>query len=275
MSTVDSQIARMLVDSGLLDQFQYQSVQDHQDRSGGRFHLLVVELGLVPEEQVTAAVARATGLAQVALGKMAVDPRAIAKLDGAFCAQHGVFPCALRDAGQTLWLAMADPVDGTIQQEARRKCGVTIRPLVGLPSEIKAHVQRYYGDELDDADPFGTGSIDLSLSDAEVEQEADEEFKVTDMSGRTLVRHAGDVREEGAAAAKLANQLGAGPPSASRGTDSALAIEAQAPALTIEQRLERIAANQQKAATIIKALVKLCLDKGFFSGEEFSQRRKQ
>jgi hypothetical protein len=44
--------------------------------------------------------------------------------------------------------------------------------------------------------------------------------------------------------------------------------------LTIEQRMERIADNQQKAARIIKALIKLCIEKGFFGAEEFNARRK-
>lgn len=279
MSTLDSQIARMLLDSGLLDQFQYQSVQDHQDRSGGRFHLLVVDLGFVPEQRVTAAVAKVTGLPRVVLSKMAADPRAIAKLTGAFCAEHQVFPCALRDGGTSLWLAMADPIDGGLVQEAHRQAGVAIRPLVGLPSEIHEHIERYYGSELTGADPFSVSSIDLSLSDEEAEQETQDEFKVTDMSGKTLVRHAGDVREEGPAAAKLASRLaGDGLPSP-RATSqvpaaAGLNIEAMAPALTIEQRMDRIADNQQKAARIIKALVKLCIDKGFFAAEEFNTRRK-
>jgi len=221
-----------------------------------------------------AVVSKVLNLPRVALDKLQVEPKAIALLDGAFCSRHLVFPCALRDGGQTLWLAMADPVTGTITQDVRRRTGLQLRMLVATPSEIRDYIQRYYGQELQGADPFASGAgIDLSLSDEEAE--AEEEFKVTDMSGHTLVKHTGEVRQEGSAAAKLAAQLaietGGTAPIAAQPD---LAVQAQGPALTIEQRLERIAQNQEKAARIIKALVKICIEKGFFSAEEFGQGRR-
>jgi len=85
MASADSKVAKMLLDAGLLDRFQYGSVRDHQERVGGRFHLVVIGLGFVPEDRVVAIVAKATGFSQVSLAKMQPDPKAIAKLDGAFC----------------------------------------------------------------------------------------------------------------------------------------------------------------------------------------------
>jgi len=168
---------------------------------------------------------------------------------------------------------MADPTDGDVVREARRQSGVNIRPLIGRPSEVREHIQRFYGAELQDADPFGDDGVDLSLSDEEAEDE--EVFKITDMSGGTLVKHSGKIRQEGSASAQLAAQLAAehpGAPIVAAGPAPGLA--AQPPPLTIEQRMERIDRNQQKAARIIKALVELFIEKGFFSAEEFTQHRK-
>jgi hypothetical protein len=277
MATADSKIATLLMDKRLLDQFQYRAIQDHQDRSGGRFHLLAMALGFVPEDRICAAVAKVTGLQMVSLEKLKPDPLAIAKLDGPFCAKHTLIPCALRDEGRCLWLAMADPIDGKAIADARRATGLTVRPLVGRPTEIKAHIERFYGSELPDGDPFSQ-SIDLSFSDDEAEQE--DVFKVTDISGKTLVKHAGDARQEGSAAAKLAEErpeapIFGGPQVAGASTPLAdLALGVEAPAVSVDERLSRIAANQEKATRIIKALVELCIEKGFFSAEEFSTNRK-
>jgi hypothetical protein len=281
MATADTKIAKLLMEKRLLDQFQYRAIQDHQDRSGGRFHMLAMDLGFVSEDRICAAVAKVTGLQMVSLEKLKPDPQAIAKLDGPFCAKHNLIPCALRDGGSSLWLAMADPIDGEVIASARRTTGLEVRPLVGRLSEIKAHVERFYGSELADADPFSQ-SIDLSLSDEEAEQE--DVFKVTDMSGKTLVKHAGESRQEGTAAAQLAVRLAeerpqapiiGGPQVAGASTPLAdLALGAEAPAVSLDERLSRIAANQEKATKIIKALVELCIEKGFFSAEEFSTHRK-
>lgn len=273
MATADSKIAKVLLDNKLLDQFQYQSVQDHQDTAGTRFHLAAMELGFVPEDRMVVVLSKVLSIPRVALEKLQVDPKAIALLDGDFCSQHLVFPCALRDGGQTLWLAMADPITGSIAQDVRKQTGLQLRMLVAGPSEIRTYIQRYYGQELPGADPFAAQGIDLSLSDEEAE--AEEEFKVTDMSGHTLVKHTGDVRREGSAAAKLAAQLGPEAPVADPiAGQPDLDVKAQDAAMTVDQRLARIGRNQEKAARIIKALVKLCIDKGFFSAEEFGQRSK-
>jgi len=271
MPGADSKIAKQLLETKLLDQFQYRSVQDHLEKVGGRFHMAVLELGLVPEEKLIPIVSRVVGLPPVSFAKLQVDPKAIALLDGPFCAENLVFPCALRDKGQTLWLAMADPIDGRLVMEVRRRTKLNVRPLVGRPSEIRNQIQETYGRELDEANPFGGSGIDLSLSDAEAEQEQ-AEFKVTDMSGNTLVRHAGDIRQEGRGAAKLAEQLDEQPiPARAPGARARPVAE---PELTVEQRLERIAANQQKATRIIKALAGLCIEKGLFTSEEFANKRK-
>ncbi len=271
MPGADSKIAKQLLETKLLDQFQYRSVQDHLEKVGGRFHMAVLELGLVPEEKLIPIVSRVVGLPPVSFAKLQIDPKAIALLEGPFCAENLVFPCALRDKGQTLWLAMADPIDGRLVMEVRRRTKLNVRPLVGRPSEIRDQIQETYGRELDEANPFGGSGIDLSLSDAEAEQEQ-AEFKVTDMSGNTLVRHAGDIRQEGRGAAKLAEQLDEQPiPARAPGARARPVAE---PELTVEQRLERIADNQRKATRIIKALASLCIEKGLFSGEEFANKRK-
>lgn len=254
MATADSKIAKYLLDNHLLDQFQYQAVQDHQDKADTRFHLAIIDLGFVPEDRVVAVLSKVAGIPRVALDKLQVDPKAIAALDGEFCTRNRVFPCALRDGGQTLWLAMADPLTGTIAQEARRLTGLQLRVLVAGPSEIAEYIQRYYGEELGEANPFASGGIDLSLSDEEADDE--DVFKVTDMSGHTLVKHTGEVRREGAAAAKLASQMQPEAPHAAATPGVDLTVDTQGPAVTIEQRLARIASNQEKAARIIKALVK-------------------
>ena len=281
MATADSNIAKLLMDKRLLDQFQYRAIQDHQDRSGGRFHMLAMALGFVAEDHICAAVAKVTGLQMVSLNKLKPDPRAITKLDGPFCAKHTLMPCALRDGGRNLWLAMADPIDGDVIASVRRATGLDVRPLVGRLSEIKAHIEQFYGSELADADPFSQ-SIDLSLTDEEAEE--DDELKVTDMSGKTLVKHAGESRQEGSAAAKLAIRLAEDRPMApiiggpQRSTASTpledLAMGVEAPSTSLDERMALIAKNQEKATKIIKALVELCIEKGFFSAEEFSIHRK-
>jgi hypothetical protein len=253
MKPVESQLAQLLLNSKVLDPFQFRSIKDRLADKGGAFHLMALELGLAAEEVVMTSLSKVSGIPLVQIEKMKVDPRAVACLPGEFCKQHDVFPAALRDAGKTLWLAMADPLDADILKAARQQFGVgAIRPLIGLPSEIRAYIQAYYGAELEPQAglPIGEETLDLSLGSEEEEQA---EFKITDMSGKTLVKHA--------------QQLQANTPEP---------IPPRRPAAgpTLDERLRRLELNQQKAARIIQALSELLLEKGFFSGEDFHQRTK-
>jgi len=202
------------------------------------------------------ALARVSGTPLVVLEKMKVDPRAVACLPGPFCKAHRVFPCALRDGGKTLWLAMADPLDPDCLKDARAQFGVgDIRPLAGLPTEIDAYIQAYYGAELGEAasDPFGGAGIDLSMSP----EEEEEEFKVTDMSGHTLVKHRGQVAAEAAGAAL--------DPIPARARPAA----PQPVPLGLDERLARLERNQEKATRIIRVLAEMLVEKGFFTPDEY------
>ncbi|HOX43756.1 MAG TPA: hypothetical protein PK668_09160 [Myxococcota bacterium] len=264
MRATDSQVAQLLLNTKLIDQFQYQAVAERQARTGERFHLLVIELGMVAEERAMSSLAQVSNIPLVALEKMKVDPRAVACLPGAFCKRHNAFPCALRDGGKTLWLAMADPLDEDALQAARQHFGAgTIRPLTALPSEIGAYIQAYYGAELDAAasSPFGGAAIDLSMSP----EEEEEEFKITDMSGHTLVKHRGELGAEAPPAAV---------PARAPARPAVPEPRAAGPEPMLDQRLERLERNQQKAARIIRALMGLLLEKGFFSQDEYHAKVK-
>jgi hypothetical protein len=265
MKGMDSQVAQLLLNTKLIDQFQYQAAVERQARTGGPFHLLVIELGMVAEDRAMNSLAQVSNIPLVALEKMKVDPRAVACLPGALCKQHKVFPCALRDGGKTLWLAMADPLDESALQAARQRFGAgAIRPLTGLPSEIGAYIQAYYGAELgaQASSPFGGAAIDLSMTP----EEEEEEFKITDMSGHTLVKHRGELAAEAQAAPPTAI------PARAPATPAGPGPASPGPVLTIDERLERLERNQEKAARIIRVLMELLLEKGFFSQDEYRAR---
>ncbi len=250
-TSVDSKIAKYLLDAKLLDQFQYRAVQDHQLKGGGRFHIAVMDLGFVPEDRVVAAVSKILGMPKVDLFKLQTDADALKLLDGAFCLMNTLYPCALRDGGSTLWLAMADPFNTSVLQQARTKSKKTIRPLIAKPGEIRDFIRRAYSSVLSASDFTQGPAIDLSLSD----EEEEEEFKVTDMYGKTLVRSVGQVSDQ------------------SRQT--AIPRVHDKKKISLEERLRRISDNQEKGTKIIKAIVKLCVKKGLFTGEEFSAKRRK
>ncbi len=237
MDPNESKIAKFLLDTGLLDQFQYQSAKDHQSQYGGKFHLVVVQLGLVPEEQMVTVVSKVIGLPKLRLEGKRADPQALKRLPADFCDQHMVYPSALADGGKALRLAMADPTDVSTRSQAQVRSGLKIRPVVSALSEIREAIGRDYGIE-EKKEAFVVGTIDLSLTD---EEAAAGEFKVTDLAGKTRVKH-----QKGLSGRE-----------------------------TLTQRLETLIAGQQKFENIMKGVIELCVEKGFFNPDEIQKRIKK
>ncbi|MBW2699988.1 MAG: hypothetical protein JRF33_04130 [Deltaproteobacteria bacterium] len=271
MNRIDNMVAKLLFTAKVLGRDQLEVIKDHVAQYGGSFHKHALGLGLVSEEPLVSALASALNLSMVALSKMQIDPRTAAKLPGEFCLQNVVFPCAVRDKGQTLWLAMGDPTDGEVRKQARQLSGMSlVRPLVGRPSEILAYVREHYDvQEMQEADPFGGGGVDLSLS----EEEEEEEFKIVSaMGGNTLVKHVGGVRVD-VSAGPVGQQI------PSPVAAPAPAAPAPPPPVIVDPALvatfDRIRGNQQKATTIITQLTRLLMDKGLFSADELNQMMKK
>jgi len=260
MNQTDSKIAKLLRKQGVLEPFEYQSALDYASDRKRKFHMALLDLGLVSEEKVVTAVSQVTGMPKVALEKMKVDLDALQALSGEFCAVNEVYPCAVRDQGKTLWLAMADPTDIKVRNAARAQSGMEIRPLVGRPSEISRHIQDRYIDQQNQDEEYVVGAIDLSLSE---EEEQEEEFKITDMSGSTAVKHTGDIQSAAKPmphATTSQKNLGSKPQ----------ATEAVSPKL--HKRVDRLIEYQIKAERIFRGFVRLLVDKGLISADEFRDR---
>ncbi len=251
MNKVDSKIAAILRNQGLLDQFQYQAVLDHLNQRGGRFHVALQELGLVSGAQVIKIVANVTGLPPIDLDRMQVNQQILDKLPLRFCEEHLAFPCAIRQVGkdrEILWVAMSDPSDSKVCAEAKLLSDLDIRPLIGQTSQIRSCIQQHYASAAaaDFASP--AGAIDLSLGDEE------EEFKVTDLSGSTAVKNLKEIR---AAAEGPANE------------------EGQVSQGDLPKQIQQLLASQEEIETTVRAFMRLLINKGLFEPTEFLERMKK
>src|SRR5262249_52414268 len=72
------------------------------------------------------------------------DPVVLAKLSLHFCEQRHVFPVSLRDQGKTLVMAMTDPTDLSIIDEAMGLARCRIQPALAGEAEIERAIARHY-----------------------------------------------------------------------------------------------------------------------------------
>ena len=121
-------LARILKDRGILTEKQLQEAIQHQVLYGGRLGTSLFELGMITEERLQDALARAHGLAAGGVDYRDIEPSAVALLSRALAAKHKV--CPYRVKGKTLFLLMVDPTDHTTVARIGFSLGYIIKPMV-------------------------------------------------------------------------------------------------------------------------------------------------
>jgi Type II secretion system (T2SS), protein E, N-terminal domain len=237
-------IIELLVKIQLIDERQHDAVMSRSRSSGGG-HVVqqVAEMGYATEGTVARAISVELGLPRIDLAMTPPEPAAVALLDARTCAERFVLPVALRENGELLWLAMADPTDQDAIGVVRRKTQKRVRPAVAGPTEILRAVRTLY------ASPnAGSGKPEavqdeklaaIEIENAEQQAEGgDEAFEVVNV-GDDISSEA-----EGTPLSRIAKQLGVEVPAnmpSRRETPAAVArvTEASEPPPPIETRASR------------------------------------
>jgi len=267
MAAPRNRIGEILLKARVLDEMQLRSALAQHDQWGGRLSRIITDMGIAKEDTLTEAIAQGLGLQRVQLGT-AKDVGAMARLDVGFAEQKGIFPVSLRDNGKTLVLAMADPTDlQTIDQVAARS-RTRVVPVVAGDREIQNAILRHYRNQ----EPAVTHSAHTAPGRSGADSSGDEdEFKIVDMSGKTVVKAIADI-----AAAPAASRPG-GVGSTSELLDEILS-GSPSPAEVFSpeemQRLQAVQANQDKSSKILRALLELLLEKGMLQQRELAARMR-
>jgi len=283
-------IIDLLVKIQILDERQHDAVESRaRSSTGGHILQQVAEMGYATEGTVARAISVELGLPRIDLAMTPPEPAALALLDARTCADRFVLPIALRENGELLWLAMADPTDEEAIGVVSRKAQKRVRPAVAGPTEILRTIRTAY------AAP-GAGSSkpepvqNEKLAAIEIESAEEETpFEVVNV---------GDDIQGASPLTKIAKQLGVDvPPNIpSRGhMDAREEVAAQAGSFTLQElfapltrpgpisqddltgddisTLEALRISMEKGALVLRSLAELCVEKGVITREEMKKRR--
>ena len=278
-------IIDLLVKIQVLDERQHDAVMTRsRSTAGGHVVQQVAEMGYATEATVARAVSVELGLPRIDLAMTPPEGPALALLDARTCADKFVLPVALRENGELLWLAMADPTDEDAIGLVRRRAQKRVRPAVAGPTEILRAVRALY------AAP-GAGSTqpepvqNEKLAAIEIEGNGDEAFEVLNV--------ADDIGERESPLSRIAKELGVEVPAnvpsqvrKSSPTTGPLRFEQLFTTATqpgpIEtddlaegdiSTLEALRSALEKGALVLRTLAELCVDKGVFTREEMKKRK--
>ena len=137
-------IGDLLIEKGFITQDQLDEGLREQRLSGERLGEVLVEKGFITEDQLTETISERLGIPKISLNQMVIDPSIVQRVTVDVARRYLLIP--IFEIGNTMTLAMADPLNIIAIDEIKYLTGSEVRRAVANPSEIKAAIDEYYSD---------------------------------------------------------------------------------------------------------------------------------
>src|SRR6187200_2394278 len=129
---------------------QLQEALNHQRQNGGRLGSSLVKLGILADDEITAAISRQCGVPSINLADFDLDPGVVRLIPFESATKYSVVPVG--KSGATLTLAMADPTNVFAMDDIKFMTGLNVEPVIASEALIHSAVGKYYS---------GSTSIDI------------------------------------------------------------------------------------------------------------------
>ena len=134
-----NRLGEMLLEAGLIDQFQLESALSMQRNLGGRIGSALVKLGYLPEETILEFLESQEKYSRVSLQELKVPAHIMALLSAERMLELMVIPLELRKTGneKLLRVAMTDPTNLKLVDDLQFATGCKVIPVLAIEAEIE------------------------------------------------------------------------------------------------------------------------------------------
>ncbi len=166
----------LIKERGLIDDLQFEEVQQEMSRSGKSSGEVLSDFALVGTETQLQLIADSLGTEVVNLDNVQFTPELLAIIPGATARMYQCLP--VEDYGGSMRVAMANPTNPAVIDEISYIVRKEVQAVVADPKAIEKLIGRHYGDETDGVEDIlkelGEGSdIAKEANEAAASQDAD------------------------------------------------------------------------------------------------------
>jgi type IV pilus assembly protein PilB len=138
-----TQIGELLVKENYITADQLEAALKHQRQNGGRLGSILINLGFVEDDDITALLSRKYGVPSINLTFFEIDPSVIKLIPVDVAQKYMVVP--LSRVGSTLTVASADPTNVFAMDDIKFMTGFNVEPVVASETSIMEALEKYYG----------------------------------------------------------------------------------------------------------------------------------
>ncbi len=135
-------IGDILIEKGLISEAELKSALDEQKKTGHKVGQILVERGLITEDQLLDTLSERLKIPKISLESLVIDPRIVSLVPVEAARRFGLMP--VFKIGNTLTIAMSDPLNIIAIEELSYITKCEIKRVVGSHSEIVNAIDQYY-----------------------------------------------------------------------------------------------------------------------------------
>lgn len=137
-------LGELLIEGGLIDQYQLKSALAHQRQWGGRIGANVVKLGFVTEDDLVDFLSRTFNLPSVNLHAVKVPAALIAAVPKDVAKKYGIIPLQQSADKKFLTVAMSDPTNLIALDELAFLVNARVKPVITSDTGVEDAMRHYY-----------------------------------------------------------------------------------------------------------------------------------
>jgi type IV pilus assembly protein PilB len=144
MISLKEHLTQILINNKLLTQEQLNHALDEQKKKGGRLSEIIVGLGFIKENDLTLILSQGLGLPLMDIKRFKIDPEVIKIIPWDVARHYQIAP--ISKMGDTLTVAMADPLNVFAIDHIRSLTGYKINSIIANAKDILQALEQTYPD---------------------------------------------------------------------------------------------------------------------------------
>ncbi|MEZ7891528.1 MAG: type IV-A pilus assembly ATPase PilB [Candidatus Wallbacteria bacterium] len=134
-----------LLQDGLVNEEQLQKALEIQKQSGKRLGQVLVEMGIVTENDIVTVLGKQLGIPYINLSNYLIDPATVRVIPENIARRHQLIP--INKVGNKLTVAMVDPLNILAIDDIQFMTGLVVKPVVATSTDINEALDQAYGSE--------------------------------------------------------------------------------------------------------------------------------
>lgn len=179
-TSLKDRLQQILIDGNLISQEQLDSAMEIQKEKGGQLSQVLIDEGHISEQELMVSLSEHLGIPPINISKLTIPEDVSALISKHVARSYLVVP--ISRMGNTLTIAMADPLNVFALDDLRLMTGMEVQPVISNTKDIEAKLDELY------ASAKGLDEIfkDQTVLDAEVlEEGSDQEIDIDELIEQT------------------------------------------------------------------------------------------